>query len=222
MYYVAGFGFTNAALSNPKLVFEYAFNFWTLAMGVSPNTTIATILGIGWILWNVAILAFGIIHFSRMALAQAFDRFLPAPLAYVSPKYGSPVYAHLIDLVVTAALVGLTAFYYGPLSALGTAIVAAIIYFVVIAIGAAVYGLKHEKGGARAVLVIAGILDAIAFAYVTSQFFVFPNVYGGNILSYGYVVGTFILGAVIYLASKAYHAKRGIDLGLVYKEIPPE
>ncbi len=35
MYYVGGLPFTNAALSNGALVYDYSFNFWTLAMGVS-------------------------------------------------------------------------------------------------------------------------------------------------------------------------------------------
>jgi hypothetical protein len=33
--------------------------------------------------------------------------------------------------------------------------------------------------------------------------------------------GIFILGIVIYYASKAYHARQGIDIGLIFKEVPP-
>lgn len=35
MYYAGGLNFVNGALANPTLVFDYAFNFWTMAMGVS-------------------------------------------------------------------------------------------------------------------------------------------------------------------------------------------
>ena len=101
MYYVGGFAFTNSALSNSNLVNNYSFNFWTLAMGVSGSYLVKLIIGLGWILFTVAVLAFGIITISRYLLAQAFDRFLPERLAYVSPKYGSPVVAHLLDLVIT-------------------------------------------------------------------------------------------------------------------------
>jgi hypothetical protein len=41
-------------------------------------------------------------------------------------------------------------------------------------------------------------------------------------LAYSYVAVTFILGMVIYLGSKMYHSRRGIDITLAYKEIPPE
>ncbi|MGA2199999.1 MAG: amino acid permease, partial [Nitrososphaerales archaeon] len=84
MYYVGGFGFTNAALSNTTLVYDASFNFWTLAMGVTQVTALKLLIGLGWILWVVAILAFGIITISRYMIAQSFDRFLPSKLGYVS------------------------------------------------------------------------------------------------------------------------------------------
>ncbi|HYB04918.1 MAG TPA: hypothetical protein VED17_10665 [Nitrososphaerales archaeon] len=47
-------------------------------------------------------------------------------------------------------------------------------------------------------------------------------VWCGNDIAYGYVVASFVLGTVIYLASKGYHASRGIDISLAYREFPPE
>jgi amino acid transporter len=222
LYFVGGLPFTNAALSNPTLVFNYSFNLWTLAMGVANNTYVAAIIGFGWIIWSVAILAFGIVLFSRYAIAQAFDRYLPASMGYVSPRYSSPIIAHVIDLVVTLTLVGLVAFFYGPLSSLGSAIVASMFFFAFVGAGAVVYALRYDKGRSRAILAIFGVLDAIIFVYVSAQFFVYPSVYGGTALSYGYVAATFVIGAIIYFAAKSYHAKRGVDIALAFKEIPPE
>ena len=103
MYYAGGFAFINGALANPNLVYNYSFNFWTLAMGVSSNMAVSWFIGLGWILWNVAILAYGIIVLSRYLFAQSFDRFLPEKIAYVSPKHSSPVVALVIELVGTRA-----------------------------------------------------------------------------------------------------------------------
>jgi amino acid transporter len=222
LYYVGGFEFVNAGLANPGLVFDYSFNFWTLAMGVSGNVAVSWFIGIGWILWNIAILAYGIIVISRYMFAQAFDRFLPAKLAYISPKWGSPVVAHLIDLVVTIFLIGGAAFLYGPLSALFGAVVASMIYFIVIGLAAVAYAVRKEKGGSRTILAVSGILMALVFAYITYQFLAYPTVWGGNTFAYSYVVISFVLGMAIYLASKMYHSRRGIDITLAYKEIPPE
>ena len=221
MYYAGGFNFINGALANPNLVYDYSFNFWTLAMGVSSNMAVSWFIGLGWILWNVAILAYGIIVLSRYLFAQSFDRFLPEKVAYVSPKFSSPVVALVIELVGTLLLIGLASFFYGTLVALYGAVVAAMIYFFFIGVAAVIYAFKNEKGGSKAILATAGALMAIVFAYITFQFLSNPTIWGGNPIAYGWVAGSFIGGIIIYAISKSYYGKRGIDISLAYKELPP-
>jgi len=222
MYYVGGFGFTNAALSNQTLVYDASFNFWTLAMGVTQVTALKLLIGLGWILWVVAVLAFGIITISRYMLAQSFDQFLPSRLGYVSERFGSPVYAHLLDLVVTVALIGLAAFVYGTLSSLYGAVLASMFYFCFVGAGAAVFGFRNCRGRERVVLTVAGTLMAAVFLFLSYEFLSAPSVWGGNALAYGYIATTFVAGVLIYLASARYHRGRGMDLGLLFREIPPE
>ena len=221
MYYVGGFAFTTAALSNPTLVNDYAFNFFTLAMGLSSNFAQSFVIGLGWIVLTVAILAFGIITISRYMLAQSFDRFLPSKLAYVG-KYGSPVVAHLFDLGVTVVLIGLAAFLYGTLSSLYGAVMASMIYFAFVGIAAVIYGIRKEKGNSRFALATAGTLQTLIFVYLTYEFLEYPNIYGGNRLAYGYIALTFILGTLIYAYRKATSGKNGFNVELAFKEIPPE
>jgi amino acid transporter len=231
MYYVAGQPFVNAALSNGALVYNYSFNFWTLAMGVTSSTPLQFFIGLSWVLWNVGILAYGVIVISRYLLAQAFDRFLPSPVAHVSPRFGSPVVAQGIVLAITVALVGITAFFYGSLQALFAAVIAAMIYFAFIGVTAAVHGVRNEKGGTKTALLVCGALTTVVFAYICYQFLAAPSIWGTSAMvggipgywyAYAYVAGSFIVGAVIYLISRSYHAKKGIDLSLAFKEIPPE
>jgi amino acid transporter len=222
MYYVGGFQFTTAALANPTLVNNYSFNFWTLAMGVSSNFVQSFIIGLGWILLTVAILAFGIITISRYMLAQAFDRFLPAKLAYVSPKYNSPVVAHLLDLAVTIVLIGLAAFLYGTISSLYGAVMASMIYFAFVGLAAAIFAMRKEKGGSRLLLASAGVLQTLVFVYLTYEFLAYPRIWGGNLLAYGYILASFILGALIYIIAKKRYVKVGLNIELAFKEIPPE
>jgi amino acid transporter len=222
MYYVGGFEFTTAAFRSSTLVNDFGFNFFTLAMGVSSNFWQSFMIGLSWIVLTLGILAFGIITISRYMLAQSFDRFLPSKLAYVSAKYGSPVIAHMVDLVVTVVLIGLAAFLYGTLSSLYGAVMASMIYFAFVGIAAATYGVKKEKGSAGIVFVVAGILQTFVFAYLTYEFLEYPSIWGGNRLAYGYIVATFILGALIYAYRKSMSRKGAPDINLAFKEIPPE
>ena len=221
MYYVGGFAFTTAAFRNPALVNNFGFNFFTLAMGLSSNFVQSFVIGLSWVVLTVAILAFGIITISRYMLAQSFDRFLPARLAYVSNKYGSPVVAHLLDLVVTIVMIGLAASLYGTLSSLYGAVMASMVYFAFVGLAAVLYGLRKERGRSRIVLAVAGALQALVFLYLTYEFLTYPSIWGGNALAYGYVAATFILGAILYTYRKA-SSKQGFNIDMAFKEIPPE
>ncbi len=231
MYYVGGFAFTQAALSNPTLVYNISFNFWTLAMGVSGNMAVQGFLGLAWILWNVGILAYGVIVISRYLLAQAFDRFLPARIAYVNPRTGSPLVAQGIVLVLTVSLVGAVSYLYGSLQVLFAAVIAAMIYFAFVGVSAIIQGQRNEKGGTKTILMVCGALMAIVFGYITYQFLASPNIWGtavtvdgiaGYYFAYAYVAGSFVVGLLLYFGSKWYNGKRGIDISLAFKEIPPE
>jgi amino acid transporter len=221
MYYVGGFNFINGALSNSNLVYNFSFNFWTLAMGVAGTGPISWIIGLGWILWIINILAYLFIVEARYLMAQAFDRFLPSRVTYVN-KHGSPVVAHIIDFVIILAIIGGASFFYGTFVSLYGTIVGPMIYFAFIGVSAVIYAVRHERGSSKAVLAIAGALSALAFAFLVYEFLAYASVWGGTTLAYYYVVGAGVAGVVIYGLSKWYHAKRGIDISLSFKEIPPE
>lgn len=231
MYYAGGLPFINAALNNSNLVTFYSFNFWTLAMGVTNVVALQYLIGFGWIVWNLAVLAYGIIIFSRYIFAQSFDRFLPTRLATVNARYGSPVAAHLLDLIITVVLIGFASFLYGSFSSLYAATVAAMIYYVAVGLAAIIYARKHESGSKSGILTLAGLLMVGVFMFIIYQYFTNPSIWGtantfmhvpGYYLAYAYAAGSFIAGAVIYLVSKSRHAAQGIDISLAYKEIPPE
>jgi amino acid transporter len=221
LYGVAGMPFVNEAFHSTAWTLA-GLNFFTLAMSVAGNMYVAWIIGIGLIIMQFGTIAYGVIVFSRYLLAQSFDRFLPARLSYVSPKYGSPVIAHTVDLVIAVGLIGLATYFYGSFSALFSAILASMIYFVFIGLAAAKQAFTKERGGAQALLGIAGIADAIVFGVISYQYLTSPTFAFFNTLNETYLIGTLIGGAVIYLASHQYHKAKGIDISLNYKEIPPE
>ncbi|HYB85154.1 MAG TPA: amino acid permease, partial [archaeon] len=222
MYYAGGFAFTNAALASTTLVVNYSFNFWTLAMGATSNVLLAWIIGIGWVLWVINIIAYLVVVEGRYLLAQAFDRFLPARVAYVSPRYGSPVVAHIVDFIFAAVLVAGASFLYGTFVSLYGTIVGPMIYFMFVGISAIIYAMKNEKGRTKATLIVCGALSALVFLWLTLEFLINYAIWGGNWFAYGYLVVTAVGGSIIYLASKTYNSRKGIDISLAFKQIPPE
>lgn len=161
---------------------------------------------------------------ARYILALSFDRFLPSKFAYVSPRFNSTAIAHIFDLVLAIVLVGATAFYYSQLFALSATAIGPMLFFMFVAIASILCGIrrKSEPSNVRVGLVIAGTLSAIVFAYVSHECEILPSVYGGNTLSYKFLLASFIGGLIIYIAHKYYLKKQGIDLSLAFKELPPE
>ena len=227
MYYVGGQAFINAAYTNPTLVYTKSFNFWTLAMGMSGNNIVAGLIGLGWILANMSVLAYGVIVISRYLLAQSFDRFLPTKVSDVSSRFGSPYIALLISLIITVVLVGLAAFNYsgglfGGLEGLFGAILASMIYFIFVGLAAVGHGFRKEQGLTKTLLIVAGTLNVAVFGYLSYQFVNNPAVWSLNSLTYGFIGITFLAGGLMYFWSESHHRKRGIDISLAYQELPPE
>src|SRR5438445_10779871 len=101
---------------------------------------------------------------SRYLLAQSFDRFLPAKVSFVSPRFGSPVIAHAIDLVFTISLVGLASYYFAGASSLFGAIAGSMIYFVFVRLAAVLPARQNEMGGGRTCVLIAGVWNRDDFS----------------------------------------------------------
>ena len=63
---------------------------------------------------------------------------------------------------------------------------------------------------------------ALVYVYLAYWFIAYRAIWGGNALAYGYDLSGFIIGAASYTLCKWYYRKRGIDITLAFKEIPPE
>jgi amino acid transporter len=230
MYWAGGQAFINGAFSSPGYVYgsPVGFNFWTLAMGLSGNSAVAAFIGLGWIFANLGILAYGIIVISRYLLAQSFDRFLPSTISDVNPRFGSPVKAFLISLVVTVVLVGYAAYNYttsnigAGTNPLFGAILASMIYFMVVGAAAVVHAMRKETGITKPVLALAGIGNILVFGFISYQFLTYQSMWSINWFTLSWLVGCLVLGIALFAGSYYYHKGRGVDITLAYKEIPPE
>jgi amino acid transporter len=222
LYAVGGLPFINGLFHDYAYQSTIGPNFFSIAMGIANNPWVAWVIGLGWIALQFAVIAYAVIIFSRYLLAQSLDRFLPSGLSYVSPRFGSPVVAMLINWVITIALIGITAYYFGSIAGIFGAIIASMIYFMFVGLAAIVHAARKESGASKLILSLAGLLNMVVFGFVAYQFLSNPGFTGLNNVTYAYSIGTLVAGALIYQGSRWYHKKRGMDISLNYKELPPE
>ncbi|BCU71592.1 APC family permease [Stygiolobus caldivivus] len=173
---------------------------------------------------------------ARVMLAMAFDRILPEKLAYVNPTTQSPLIASGVALALGVFFEYATQFLGFAVSTIALIAVLFIYQFLQATISATVAGIKgipsvelsqKEKKEllitgiiSSAVLVIA-VITAIGYALINSLYN--SMVLAGNLpLNLTLIAIIPIIGVITYYISKYYRQKEGVDLKLVFTEIPPE
>jgi hypothetical protein len=85
----------------------------------------------------------------------------------------------------------------------------------------------YESSGARSILRVplvtwAGLGGLIFLLTVLAMFIIFPVFGATGTISLVVTFSIFVVGAIWYFVAKYIQHRRGIDVGLAMKEIPPE
>ncbi len=218
------------ALSLPGSV-QPSFNF--IVSLLSGTVIVPLFIGIGFVLWALMGTPLSELQATRYILAWAVDRTIPAPLGDVSERYHSPVKAIIFCTITgTIALITLVAV---PQASLLGALLAQIAAFILVSIAgiAFPFRLKHvwESGGGHRILglpsvMLAGIGGVIVLGALMVMF-IFNSTINTTFgvtarLSLSFMIGVVVVGILWYIGAYFVNRSRGIDLGLAYREIPPE
>ncbi|MUM64920.1 amino acid permease [Acidianus infernus] len=173
---------------------------------------------------------------SRVILAMAFDRLLPEKLAYVSPRLKTPIIASAVLLPISIFFNYATIYLNLSVSLIGLVILIFIYQFLLATISAAIAGFKGIKGvsltsNEKLKLMISGFLASIilGLSIVVTLWYGYINSLFGSMVFAGNELGTLILiaidpllGILTYILAKWYRNRQGIDVNLVFNEIPPD
>ena len=170
---------------------------------------------------------------SRVVFAAAFDRVLPEWISAVNPKTRAPVNA-LLCMCIPAVVVSILYSYLPHFSnLLLDATLGIAITYLATTIAAIILPFKEKdlyEGSPVARYKILGIPWIVVAGVIFGGFLVWniymwvtQSVYGVNNAMSGIFMGAlYVIGIVIYFVSKAMRRKQGIDLDMVYKNIPVE
>jgi amino acid transporter len=171
---------------------------------------------------------------TRVVFAMAFDRVLPEWFGKVTTRFRTPINCLLFMTIMTAFIGWLYCFNIGGFTrfALDAVFMIAVGYAVT-CIAAAVVPWRMPDAYSRApiskykigkvpVITIAGALFALFLIWVMYLWAKDP-VYGVNDpVSVIYLIANYIAAAIIFYAFKWYRKKQGIEVDMLYKEIPTE
>ena len=203
---------------------SYTYNFWSVAIYLS-NPVLQWILGIGLIAWNYFIMAFGVVVFARYVFAFSFDRLFPAIFAKLN-KQASPVYAHILDLITTLIFLAIPLISISGAEALYSYTPLALAYLFLVSLAGMKVGLQDRDKKIFAVSLISAILmlaTEIEILIPSNNYpFSVIGTSGLNVIATAYIFSLVGLGVITYALAKYFRKKEGIDISLVFKEIPPE
>ena len=221
----------NASLLNLPGNLSPSFNF--IVSLLTGNVVVPLIIGIGFIFWALMGTPLSELQATRYMLAWAVDRMIPAPMGDVSERFHSPVKAIVFCTITgTLALIALIAI---PQASLLGALLAQIAAFILVSIAGILfpYRLRHvwEAAGGHKILgvpsvTLAGIGGVIVLGALM-LLFIFNSTINSTFgvtarLSLSFMLGVVVVGILWYVGAYFINRGRGIDVGLAYREIPPE
>ncbi len=204
-----------------------------IASLLTGSVPLLLIIGVGFILWALMGTPLSTLQATRYMLAWSLDRVVPKQLGHVSDTYHTPIRAILLCAVTGE--VALFALVQIPQASLLGALLAQIAAFIVVSIAGILfpYRLKAvwESAGGRRILgipavTLAGIGGVIALGVLMGEF-VFNSSISATFavtraLSLEFMSGVIVLGAIWYVVAWRLNARKGVNLALAYREIPPE
>ena len=221
----------NPALLNLPGGVPPSFNF--VVSIVTGNLIVPILIGIGFVLWALLGTPLSELQATRYMLAWAVDRMIPSALGDVNDKHHTPVKAIVFCTITgTIALIALVTV---PQASLLGALLAQIGAFILVSIAgiAFPYRLRQvwEKGGGHRILgvpsvVLAGVGGVIVLGGLLLMFIFNSTINGAfavtRTLSLAFMIGVVVIGVIWYFVAISVNRSQGVDVGLAYREIPPE
>jgi basic amino acid/polyamine antiporter, APA family len=176
---------------------------------------------------------------TRDMFAWSFDRLLPAKFSEVSDRFHTPVWNIFFNFILAEILLMIFTYYAQYLSAAfvigwDTTLIAVTI----LCVAAAVLPLrkhlwenspvKNWKVAGIPIITIVGIIGAYYNGFAVWVYTVTPAVGFGNITDLGIPRATWLMiliaavPFVFYWIIRAYRKRQGIDIDLIFREVPPE
>jgi APA family basic amino acid/polyamine antiporter len=238
IFKVAGYAFMSAVntADNPAYVIPTGPWYHFLA-SLTWDIPVVTVLIVGsFLFWSLPAMVGNTFMPVRTVFAWAFDRLLPEKLADVNERTHSPVPAILVVMVVVTAMLvwSIAATTFATWLALG--VLAGVVCVWIVSIAAFTFPGRRPDlyqaspanmtWGGIPVLRIVAPLSFLVMTFLVYLVFAYPPLAIFEPAHWWYVPafmgGTAVFGLLVYYIARAARRRQGIDVDLVYRELPPE
>jgi amino acid transporter len=238
IYKVAGYTFMSAVNTSPNAAYKIPSGPWYhFLAALTVNVPVLTVLIVGsFLFWSLPAMVGNSFMPVRTVFAWAFDRLLPSRLANVNERTHSPIGAVLTVMgLVTAMLVwSVLATTFQTWLALG--VLAGVVCVWIVAVAAFTFPNRRPDlyqaspanltWGGIPVLKIVAPISFLVMAFLVYDTLKYPALAIGTSSHWWYVPvfmgATAAFGLLVYYVAKVVRRSQGVDVDLVYNELPPE
>jgi APA family basic amino acid/polyamine antiporter len=204
-----------------------------LSLIAYPSQLSVSVMLVTYIVGSLAALFMWFWISTRYFFAWAFDRIIPTKMADVSKQFRTPHNAIGITTVMAIVLFGL--YYFTSWSSaftLGVFIV--VVAYVVPGLATLILpltlkkdllelapGFMRKRIGPVPFISVLGLIVAVSYGYLGYLSLINPLITVPTTAGVGVAVGIAIACFLVYYFSVWYHKRKGLDIELAFKEIPP-
>jgi amino acid transporter len=237
LFKVTGFDFVVAANTPDSGYAIPGGAFYQSLAALVYNIPILTVLIVGsFLFWSLPAMVGNTFMPIRTVFAWAFDRVLPEKLAEVNERTHSPVPAILLVMGIVTAMLAWSVWSTDFNTWLALGVLAGVVCVVIVAVAAFTFPERRPdlyqaspanlKVGGIPVLKIVAPLSILVMAFLVYCVLAYPPLALGSSDNTWWVPAflgmIIVVGLVVYYGARVIRRGQGIDIGLVYRELPPE
>jgi amino acid transporter len=212
--------------------------FYNLMASIAANNSIfALLIAISFLFWNLPAMFPNTFMPVRTIFAWSFDRILPGRLSDVSERTHAPIPAIILASLIVVGILAWSVLSSSFATLLSMGVLAGVITILCVSIAALAFPMRRPElyrnspASTRilgipllpivAVLSIA-VMIGLAYLVLSYQQLGIATAQLGPLPGFIFMGALIIIGLAIFFIARLVRSRQGINLDLIYKELPPE
>lgn len=227
----------NALASTSSYVLPVQPYYNLMASIAANNSVFVLLIAISFLFWNLPAMFPNTFMPVRTIFAWAFDRILPSKLSEVSERTHAPIPAIIVASLIVTAILAWSVLSISFFTLLSMGVLAGVITILAVSVAAIAFPFRRPDlyrnspanisiGGIPVLSIVAvlSILVMIGLAYLVLAYtqlgIATPTL--GPLPGFIFMGALIVIGLLIYFIARFVRAQQGINLDLIYSELPPE
>ncbi len=227
----------NALAGTPGYLLPVAPFYNLMASIAANNSVFALLIAVSFIFWNLPAMFPNTFMPVRTIFAWSFDRILPSRLSDVSDRTHAPIPAIIVASIIVAGILAWSVLSSSFFTLLSMGVLAGVITIICVSVSAIAFPFRrpdlfrNSPANVKivgipllpvvAVLSIA-VMIGLAYLVLSYQQFGITTPQSGPLPGFIFMGALIVIGLVIFFVARFVRARQGINLDLIYKELPPE